>query len=95
MYYGCLHTGADLLTLTRDELIQICGLADGIRLNNALQVKTVRPRLTIYVNIPPESGNSQCHCNMYMYVNLCYLGNIGTLFHLRYIVVRFLCFAER
>ncbi|XP_067934702.1 transcription factor CP2-like [Watersipora subatra] len=49
------YTGADLLTLTREELIQICGLADGIRLNNALQVKNVRPRLTIYVNIPPES----------------------------------------
>ncbi|KAF6018189.1 gem [Bugula neritina] len=48
-------TGADLLTLTRDELIQICGLADGIRLNNALQVKSVRPRLTIYVNIQSES----------------------------------------
>ena len=74
MYYGCLHTGADLLTLTRDELIQICGLADGIRLNNALQVKTVRPRLTIYVNIPPESGNNQHHCNMY--VNLCKITSV-------------------
>jgi len=49
------YTGGDLLTLTREELIQICGLSDGIRLNNALQVKTVRPRLTLYVNIQSES----------------------------------------
>lgn len=34
-----LFTGADLLRLSRDDLIQICGLADGIRLNNALQSK--------------------------------------------------------
>lgn len=39
-----LHTfasfsGADLLRLTRDDLIQICGLADGIRLFNALHPK--------------------------------------------------------
>ena len=31
--------GADILRLTRDDLIQICGLADGIRLNNAIQSK--------------------------------------------------------
>jgi len=37
--------GADLLRLTRDELIQICGLADGIRLDNALQAKLVALRL--------------------------------------------------
>jgi len=42
-------SGADLLRLSRDDLIQICGLADGIRLDNALQSKKVRPRLTIYV----------------------------------------------
>ncbi|XP_077993346.1 transcription factor CP2-like isoform X2 [Glandiceps talaboti] len=42
-------TGADLLRLSRDDLIQILGPADGIRLNNALQDRHVRPRLTIYV----------------------------------------------
>ncbi|XP_055998513.1 transcription factor CP2-like isoform X2 [Ostrea edulis] len=42
-------SGGDLLRLTRDDLIQICGLADGIRLNNALQAKAIRPRLIIYV----------------------------------------------
>ncbi|XP_052255315.1 transcription factor CP2-like isoform X3 [Dreissena polymorpha] len=41
--------GADILRLTRDDLIQICGLADGIRLNNALQSRTVRPRLTLFM----------------------------------------------
>ncbi|XP_072024394.1 transcription factor CP2-like isoform X2 [Amphiura filiformis] len=41
--------GADLLRLGRDDLIQILGPADGIRLNNALQERHVRPRLTMYV----------------------------------------------
>lgn len=31
--------GADILRLTRDDLIQICGVADGIRLYNALHAK--------------------------------------------------------
>ncbi|XP_064618398.1 transcription factor CP2-like [Liolophura sinensis] len=47
-------SGADLLRLNRDDLIQICGLADGIRLFNALQHKSVRPRLTIYVSQESE-----------------------------------------
>ncbi|XP_028673361.1 upstream-binding protein 1 isoform X4 [Erpetoichthys calabaricus] len=42
-------SGSDLLKLTRDDLVQICGPADGIRLCNALKSRTVRPRLTIYV----------------------------------------------
>uniref|UniRef100_A0A8C1HEC3 Transcription factor CP2 n=1 Tax=Cyprinus carpio carpio TaxID=630221 RepID=A0A8C1HEC3_CYPCA len=40
---------ADLLKLTREDVIQICGPADGIRLFNALKGRVVRPRLTIYV----------------------------------------------
>ncbi|KAL8565798.1 hypothetical protein ACOMHN_066197 [Nucella lapillus] len=47
-------SGADLLRLNRDDLIQICGVADGIRLNNALQSKSVRPRLTIFICQEPE-----------------------------------------
>ncbi|KAI6074861.1 Upstream-binding protein 1 isoform X3 [Aix galericulata] len=35
--------------LTREDLVQICGPADGIRLYNALKSRSVRPRLTIYV----------------------------------------------
>ncbi|XP_053717459.1 upstream-binding protein 1 isoform X1 [Synchiropus splendidus] len=42
-------SGSDLLKLTRDDLVQICGPADGIRLFNALKSRTVRPRLTVYV----------------------------------------------
>ncbi|XP_062366938.1 alpha-globin transcription factor CP2 isoform X4 [Cinclus cinclus] len=42
-------SGADLLKLTREDVIQICGPADGIRLFNALKGRMVRPRLTIYV----------------------------------------------
>uniref|UniRef100_A0A8C7MQJ0 Transcription factor CP2 n=1 Tax=Oncorhynchus kisutch TaxID=8019 RepID=A0A8C7MQJ0_ONCKI len=42
-------SGADLLKLTREDVIQICGPADGIRLFNALKGRVVRPRLTVYV----------------------------------------------
>ncbi|XP_061055201.1 alpha-globin transcription factor CP2-like [Eubalaena glacialis] len=42
-------SGADLLKLTRDDVIQICGPADGIRFFNALKGRMVRPRLTICV----------------------------------------------
>ncbi|KAM9601242.1 upstream-binding protein 1 isoform 1-T1 [Trichechus inunguis] len=42
-------SGADLLKLTKEDLVQICGAADGIRLYNALKSRSVRPRLTIYV----------------------------------------------
>ncbi|XP_076985999.1 upstream-binding protein 1 isoform X6 [Tamandua tetradactyla] len=42
-------SGADLLKLTKEDLVQICGAADGIRLYNLLKSRSVRPRLTIYV----------------------------------------------
>lgn len=42
-------SGSDLLKLTREDLVQICGPADGIRLFNGLKSRSVRPRLTIYV----------------------------------------------
>ncbi|CAG10007.1 unnamed protein product [Tetraodon nigroviridis] len=42
-------SGSDLLKLTREDLVQICGPADGIRLFNALKSRSVRPRLTVYV----------------------------------------------
>ncbi|CAB3379132.1 Hypothetical predicted protein [Cloeon dipterum] len=41
--------GADILRLTREDMIQICGIADGIRLFNALHSKSVIPRLTLYL----------------------------------------------
>ncbi|KAM8945251.1 transcription factor CP2-like protein 1 [Pelodytes ibericus] len=43
-------TGADLLKLSRKDLTQICGVADGIRLSHALTARSVRPRLTLYIN---------------------------------------------
>ncbi|XP_068603158.1 upstream-binding protein 1 [Brachionichthys hirsutus] len=42
-------SGSDLLKLNRDDLVEICGPADGIRLFNALKSRSVRPRLTVYV----------------------------------------------
>jgi len=41
--------GADILRLSREDLIQICGLPDGIRLFNALHAKALAPRLTLYL----------------------------------------------
>uniref|UniRef100_A0A674J184 Grh/CP2 DB domain-containing protein n=1 Tax=Terrapene triunguis TaxID=2587831 RepID=A0A674J184_9SAUR len=49
-------TGADLLKLSRSDLIQICGAADGIRLFNALKARCVRPRLTLYVSREPQAN---------------------------------------
>ncbi|XP_063228647.1 transcription factor CP2-like protein 1 isoform X3 [Bacillus rossius redtenbacheri] len=47
-------SGADILRLTRDDLIQICGLADGIRLYNALHARGVAPRLTVYLCVEQD-----------------------------------------
>ncbi|KAM6114822.1 transcription factor CP2-like protein 1 [Phoenicopterus ruber ruber] len=48
--------GADLLKLSRRDLIQICGAPDGIRLCNALAGRCPRPRLTLYVSREPAGG---------------------------------------
>uniref|UniRef100_A0A8D0KWV3 Grh/CP2 DB domain-containing protein n=1 Tax=Strix occidentalis caurina TaxID=311401 RepID=A0A8D0KWV3_STROC len=48
--------GADLLKLSRRDLIQICGAPDGIRLCNALTGRCLRPRLTLYVSQEPAGG---------------------------------------
>ncbi|XP_056659973.1 upstream-binding protein 1 isoform X2 [Monodelphis domestica] len=68
-------SGADLLKLTKEDLIQICGPADGIRLYNSLRSRTIRPRLTIYVcqeqprgprlERPPEAGHGDHSSNVY------------------------------
>lgn len=56
-------SGSDLLKLSRDDLVQICGPADGIRLFNALKSRSVRPRLTVYVcqESPQESPLLERH----------------------------------
>uniref|UniRef100_A0A7N6BIP8 Grh/CP2 DB domain-containing protein n=1 Tax=Anabas testudineus TaxID=64144 RepID=A0A7N6BIP8_ANATE len=51
--------GADLMKLTREDVIQICGPADGIRLFNALKGRVVRPRLTIYVCQESQQARDQ------------------------------------
>ncbi|RMC05393.1 hypothetical protein DUI87_18583 [Hirundo rustica rustica] len=71
-----LIISADLLKLTREDLVQICGPADGIRLYNALKSRSVRPRLTIYVCQEPlrslqlecqEAGSSDSNGAIYVY----------------------------
>lgn len=59
-------SGSDLLKLTRDDLVQICGPADGIRLFNALKSRSVRPRLTVYVcqESPQGSPLLERHCTI-------------------------------
>uniref|UniRef100_A0A8C1EKP1 Upstream-binding protein 1 n=1 Tax=Cyprinus carpio carpio TaxID=630221 RepID=A0A8C1EKP1_CYPCA len=51
-------SGSDLLKLTREDLVQICGAADGIRLYNALKSRAVCPRLTVYVSLEPSQSAS-------------------------------------
>lgn len=48
-------SGADLFRMSKEDLVQICGLADGIRLYNTLHSKVIAPRLTIYVSFDSSS----------------------------------------
>lgn len=60
-------SGADLLRLSKTELIEICGLSDGIRLNNCLHNQPIKPRKTLYICV---AGNEIFH-PIYLYtVNL-------------------------
>ena len=43
------YSGRDMLRLMRDEIVTLCGLADGIRLYNDLHMVAVAPRNTLYV----------------------------------------------
>uniref|UniRef100_A0A3Q3S521 Upstream-binding protein 1 n=1 Tax=Mastacembelus armatus TaxID=205130 RepID=A0A3Q3S521_9TELE len=65
-------SGSDLLKLTRDDLVQICGPADGIRLFNALKSRSVRPRLTVYVcqESPQQNRTSGGDTNLSVLLNL-------------------------
>ncbi|KAM9804831.1 transcription factor CP2-like protein 1 [Neosynchiropus ocellatus] len=49
-------SGADLLRMTKDDLVQVCGPGDGIRLFNSLRARCVRPRLTVYVGQQPVTS---------------------------------------
>ncbi|XP_031632495.1 transcription factor CP2-like protein 1 isoform X2 [Contarinia nasturtii] len=48
-------SGADLFRMSKEDLVQICGLADGIRLYNTLHSKAIAPRLTLYVSFDGSS----------------------------------------
>ncbi|XP_042223597.1 transcription factor CP2-like protein 1 [Homarus americanus] len=47
-------SGTDILRLSRSDLIEMLGLADGLRLFYALHAKNVVPRLTVYVCLEHE-----------------------------------------
>ncbi|XP_071517326.1 transcription factor CP2-like protein 1 isoform X2 [Panulirus ornatus] len=47
-------TGTDILRLSRSDLIEMCGMADGLRLFYSLHAKSVVPRLTVYVCLEHE-----------------------------------------
>ncbi|KAL6261516.1 hypothetical protein P5V15_006604 [Pogonomyrmex californicus] len=49
-------SASDILRLSREDLIQICGVADGIRLFNTLHSKAPTPKLTLYFSM--EGNNS-------------------------------------
>lgn len=47
------YSGADLLRLSRHDLVELCGPADGIRLFNALHSQALR---TVYVCLETKTG---------------------------------------
>ncbi|KAM7344722.1 transcription factor CP2 like gemini [Cochliomyia hominivorax] len=51
-------SGADIMRMSKEDLIQICGLADGIRMFNILRVKSITPRLTIYISLDGNNYNA-------------------------------------
>ncbi|XP_049308823.1 transcription factor CP2-like protein 1 isoform X2 [Bactrocera dorsalis] len=51
-------SGADIMRMSKEDLIQICGLADGIRMFNILRAKAIAPRLTLYVSLDGNSYNA-------------------------------------
>ncbi|KAJ8351627.1 hypothetical protein SKAU_G00231030 [Synaphobranchus kaupii] len=56
-------SGADLLKMSKEDFIQICGPADGIRLFNATRGRCIQPRLTVYVSQqqPKAAGGDVYH----------------------------------
>uniref|UniRef100_A0A8C9VDR9 Transcription factor CP2-like 1 n=1 Tax=Scleropages formosus TaxID=113540 RepID=A0A8C9VDR9_SCLFO len=66
-------SGADLLKMTKEDFIQVCGPADGIRLFNAVKGRCIQPRLTIYVcqhklkgQQPPKSLGGDVYHALYL-----------------------------
>ncbi|KAF8763381.1 transcription factor CP2-like isoform X1 [Argiope bruennichi] len=48
------YQGIDMLRLSQDDCIKICGLTDGLRLFNTLQNRPIMPKKVIYARYPNE-----------------------------------------
>lgn len=70
------YTGADLLRLTKQDMIQILGPADGIRLHNSLQARAARPLLTMYICLDSAQQNSGMKEYYAMYLEALNLGEL-------------------
>ena len=58
------YSGCDLLRLSRKDLMELCGAADGIRLFNALRSRTL---MTVYVCMEEQTGIiSTIHVSMFV-----------------------------
>ncbi|XP_016142189.1 transcription factor CP2-like protein 1 [Sinocyclocheilus grahami] len=69
-------SGSDLLKMSREDFIQICGPADGIRLFNAIKGRCIQPRLTVYVS--QLQNRNQLHTKAVVYHAL-YLEDLTVL----------------
>uniref|UniRef100_A0A673HK79 Transcription factor CP2-like protein 1 n=1 Tax=Sinocyclocheilus rhinocerous TaxID=307959 RepID=A0A673HK79_9TELE len=69
-------SGSDLLKMSREDFIQICGPADGIRLFNAIKGRCIQPRLTVYVS--QLQNRNQLHTKAAVYHAL-YLEDLTVL----------------
>jgi len=70
------YTGGDLLRLTKQDMIQILGPADGIRLHNSLQARAARPLLTMYICLDSAQQNSGMKEYYAMYLEALNLGEL-------------------
>jgi len=61
------YDARDLLRLSKEDLVSMIGLVDGIRLFNDLHMKPVAPRLTIYL---AQKGESLFHAAMLQEVSV-------------------------
>ncbi|XP_060786538.1 transcription factor CP2-like protein 1 [Neoarius graeffei] len=66
-------TGADLVKMSRNDFVQICGPADGIRLFNAIKGRCIQPRLTVYVSLQKhknQPNSKSCNDDVYHALSL-------------------------
>ncbi|PAA92768.1 hypothetical protein BOX15_Mlig010474g1, partial [Macrostomum lignano] len=64
------YNGADMLQLSRADLIEICGIGDGIRLCNAIMQRPCRARLLFYVGQETENVFHPVYLNQLTYPEL-------------------------